>query len=375
MKEKRITLAHVAGGLTTGGVERVVYEYMSHMERSAYRLIYITYDKPDAQVKEKFEKLGFQVYEVAKKKEHFFRSCRQVYRILKDNQVDIVHSHMTLMCFITNIIGGLAGAPVRISHSHLVLYPKGIKKLVYGCFKVLSTVTATDLFACGPAAGEYLYGKEKCQQGKVHILYNAIDCEAFRFDGTAREKLRKKLGVGEKTVVLGNVGRFTPQKNQLFLLEVFKLYHEINPDSRLLLVGDGPMLAEVQEKSAMYGLSDCVVFTGGTTAVSGWYMAMDAFVFPSIYEGLGIAALEAQAAGLPVLASTEVPKEASQSSEMVFFPLEKGAMAWAEQLSLLKRPDRSRDIKKRFEECHLEIHSQAKELDAFYRKRLKERRG
>ena len=149
--KKRI--AHIAGGLTTGGVEAVIYNYFSKIDRKDYELYYITYDTPDPAVKKKFEDIGFHVYEVTKKKENLKKSCKEVYTILKENHINIVHSHMTLMSFVTSFLGKLCGIKVRIAHSHLALYPTGIKKPVYAFFKFCTRVTSTDYMACGKKAG------------------------------------------------------------------------------------------------------------------------------------------------------------------------------------------------------------------------------
>lgn len=366
MKTERIAVAHVAGGLTTGGVESVIYEYVSHMDRDAYRWIYISYDAPDEAVRRRFEALGFTVYAVTKKKENFWKSCREVYGILRENRVRIVHSHMTLMCFVTNILGRLAGAKTLISHSHLVLYPKGIRRPLYRAFKWLSTATATDLFACSRDAGVYLYGRKRMERGQVRVMNNAVDCERFCYDGAVRERMRREWGFEGKQA-LGHVGRFTEQKNHRFLLEVFAAYRRVWPESVLVLVGNGPLLEETKRRAAALGLADAVVFAGASETVEEWYMAMDVFVFPSIYEGLGIAALEAQLAGLPALASLEVPKEAALTEQMVFYPLAAGAENWSVRIREMMGKRYAEDLRDILEERGLEIGAEAKKLDRFYR--------
>lgn len=367
MTGKKTVVAHVAGGLTTGGVESVIYEYVSHMDPQKYQWIYISYDTPDGEVRARFEALGFQVFAVTKKKEHFLKSCGEVYDILKKNQVQIVHSHMTLMCFVTNILGRMAGAEKVISHSHLVLYPRGLKRLVYEGFKWLSTVTATDWFACSRAAGAYLYGHRRMDRGQVVVMNNAIDYDRFCYRETIRSRMRLAWGLKHRQVI-GHVGRFTEQKNHRFLLEIFAEYHRKEPDSFLLLVGDGPLKEEMETRAAAMGLKDAVLFAGACEQVQDWYMAMDVFVFPSIYEGLGIVALEAQLAGLPVLASMEVPREAALTEHMVFLPLEEGAEKWSALIRQMMGKRYTEDLRGILEDRHLEICAEAEKLDQFYRR-------
>lgn len=365
-RTERITVAHVAGGLTTGGVENMIFQYVSHMPAEKYRWIYISYDRPDDMVRKKFEQQGFYVFEVAKKKEHFLKSCIQVYRILKDNHVDVVHSHMTLMCFVTNIIGILAGVRKRIAHSHLVLYPGKMKRPIYWIFKKLTVWTSTDCFACGHDAAEYLYGRKALDRGKVRILNNALDVQAFTFRPEIRKKMRQKYGLESETV-LGHVGRFTDQKNHSFLLEVFADYNRNrNSQSCLLLVGDGPLLEEVKKKAAETGLDKNVIFAGPTDCVCDFYMAMDIFVFPSLYEGFGIVALEAQLSGLPVLASSAVPREAAVSDKMCFLPLDEGVQAWSEKIDTLKQERKGSGLETVAAGKGFDIRQEAKKLDSVY---------
>lgn len=371
---ERIRIAHIAGGLTTGGVESVIYNYFSYMDRSRYELVYISYDTPDPQVARRFRDLGFTVYAVTKKKDHFFRSCAEVYRILRRHRIQIVHSHMTLMCFVTNLLGRLAGARVLISHSHLVVYPTGLRRPLYALFKFLSRVTATDWFACGEDAGVYLFGRRAFDRGRVRLLYNAIDLDDYRCSEDQALRARAAAGL-EGAVVVGNVGRFTEQKNQLFALEVFRAFRKRRPDSRLLLVGSGPMLQQVRDRAAELGLSDAVLFPGSDPQPAKYYRLMDVFLFPSTYEGLGIVALEAQAASLPVLASDAVPREAAVSGHMRFLSLDASAEAWARALEQLL-PERARmrteqqALRRAMEARHLEIGQEAVRLDGYYRSRL-----
>lgn len=369
MIEKRVTVAHVAGGMTTGGVEQVVYDYVSHIDSDQYCWIYISYNPPSPYVQKKFQDLGFRIYTVTRKKEHFFRSCWEVYHILKKEQVQIVHSHMTVMCFITNVLGWMAGSRMRISHSHLVLYPTGWKRLIYEIFKWMDRITATHWVACSRAAGEYLFGKRNIEQHRVWIMPNALDYSRWRFNPQLRIQLRQRLGLGERRL-LGHIGRFTEQKNHRFLLEVFEEYHRRFSDSCLVLVGDGPLMEETKMQAERRGLMESIIFSGSVLDPAPWYMAMDYFIFPSVYEGLGIAALEAQASGLPVLASLEVPREAALTDQIRFLALEEGAARWVDCLEEMPLGDRERDLKEILKKKNLDIESQAKKLNQFYQKGL-----
>lgn len=362
---KKIKVAFVAGGLTTGGVESVIYNYVSHIESRNYEWFYISYDIPDRNVRKRFEELGFHIYVVTKKKENIFKSCREVYEILKKNKIQIVHSHMTLMCFITNILGKMAGAEVLISHSHLALHQRGVKRIIYAIFKCLSKWTATDYFACGYEAGCYLYGKRMMESGRVIILNNALDYDRFRFCSEVRERVRTDWGLQDKYVI-GHVGRFSEQKNHYFLLRIFAKYKKVNENSHLVLVGDGPLMVQMKEEAKQLGITDAVLFVGPTDKTEECYMAMDLFLFPSLYEGLSVAALEAQIAGLPVLASDTVARETALTGNMHFLSLDSPSKEWVQEIDRLCGKRVEKGIRKRLQAKELDISREAQKLDSYY---------
>lgn len=370
---EKIRIAHVAGGLTTGGVEAVIYNYFSHMNTEQYELVYISYDTPDPAVQSRFEALGFTVYSVTKKRDNFLKSCMEVFSILKKHRIQIVHSHMNLMCFVTNILGLLTGAKVRISHSHLAQQHGGWKKQAAGFCKWLDRISATEYFACSQDAGIYLFGQKAWDAGSVHILNNAIETGAFRYDPVRAARYRQELGL-EDAVVIGNVGRFTEQKNQDFSLDIFREFRTLCPGSKLVLAGSGPDLERIRARTEEMGLQDAVLFPGSVTEPQKWYQIMDAFLFPSRYEGLGIVAVEAQAASLPVLASDVVPEAIVVSDWVEFLPLDASARCWAEALQrLIGRQDtrnHTAALTDALRRHHYDIETEVGMLDRFYKHAL-----
>lgn len=366
---KKIRIAHIAGGLTTGGVESVIYNYFSHMDRKDYDLIYISYDTPDPQMQKRFEKIGFTVYSVTKKKENLWKSCKEVYTIMKKHKINIVHSHMTLMCFITSILGRMAGARVRIAHSHLAQHPSGIKKFIYWTFKIMTRITATDYFACGQEAAQYLYGKSICQKGKVTILNNAVEPELFAYQEKKRKKIRNFYAIEDK-LCIGHVGRFTEQKNHHFLIEIFEQIHREYPETVLLSVGSGPLMEEIKNQVKEKKLEDAVIFTGSRNDIDELYQAMDIFVLPSLYEGLAVVLVEAQFAGLTIYTSDKVTKEIGITPNLNYIPLQKSAKEWAEEIMENAVCGRRNDVYPILKQAGYDIFIESKKLDAFYQKRV-----
>ncbi len=358
-------IAHVAGGLTTGGVEAVIYNYFSHMSLEEYELHYLTYTDPNEVEKKRFEDLGFIVHTLPRKKEHFWKAFWAVYRIFKENRVNIVHSHMTLMSFMTSFIGILTGAKVRVAHSHLAQYPTGVKKYVYEVFKVLSRMTSTDWFACGIEAGNYLYGEKNVKEGKVTVLNNAIDLSRFKVQEEVRDRIRKQYGVQDAYCV-GHVGRYTEQKNHSFLIDIFDEIAKERTDAKLLLVGEGPLMDQVKEKIAAKNLQDKVIIAGSCSNMHEMYQAMDVMVFPSLYEGLSVALLEAQAMGLEIFVSDTVTPELDLTEGIHYLSLEQSPKAWSDAVLKDAAIGVFHDNEGVLAEKNYDILREAKKLDDFY---------
>ena len=365
----KIKIAHVAGGLTTGGVEAVIYNYFSHMNLDEYELYYISYDTPNEAVQKKFEALGFHVYEVCKKKDNFFKSCKQVLDILKENKIQIIHSHMTLMSFVTSVLAKMTGIKVCIAHSHLAQHITGVKKYIYGIFKWLTRGTSTHFFACGQEAAVYLYGSERVKQDKVYLMHNAIDIKKFAFDEVVREQMRKELGI-ENAFCVGHLGRFTEQKNPLFLIDAFYEVAKKRQDAVLVLLGEGPLLEEAKTKVKAYDLEKKVKFVGSVTNPEKYYQAMDVFFLPSLYEGLAVSLVEAQCNGVPVVTSDKVTKEICLSNQYKVVPLSADPEVWADEICYFADKQDLNTRKNAYrmvEDAGYSIEKEANQLDKFYK--------
>ena len=233
-------------------------------------------------------------------------------------------------------LGALSGIKVRINHSHMAENPQGLKnKIYYGVRLFLGKLFATDYFACGEDAGIYLFGKNDVENGKVMILPNAIDLNAFNYKPFLREKKRLEAGIKDSTVVIGHVGRFFEQKNHRFLIEIFETFHMKNHDSVLLLFGEGTLRDEITQMVEERGLKDDIRFMGVKADIAEWYQAMDVFVLPSLYEGFPVVGVEAQAAGLPCLFSAEITSEIAISCCTRFISLSQNSKKWADEIKHL----------------------------------------
>ena len=233
-------------------------------------------------------------------------------------------------------------------------------------FKPLLKKYATDYFACSKLAGEWLFGKENVENGKVKIIHNAVDYQKFKMNEEVRNSIRKELNIEDK-LVIGHVGRFTNQKNHTFLIDIFNEIHKKNSNSVLMLVGIGEKEDEIKEKVKKLEIEQNVLFMGFQDNVNELMWAMDVFLMPSLYEGLPVVGVEAQATGMPCFMSKDVVTDEVKITEGVkFISLNETAEKWAEEIlnSDLERKDTRDDLKK----AGYFIDDMAGELADFYKK-------
>lgn len=254
-----------------------------------------------------------------------------------------VHSHVFFYSGLLLSEAKRAGVPVRIAHAHnahtgesrslpRLLYEKGMQMLIRR--------NATHLLGCSEKACRYVFGRGIMKDARAEVLTDGIDCSRFAFNPEVRDAVRKKYGLEGKYVV-GHVGHFNPAKNHKKILSVFHEIHLRRSDAMLLLVGDGELEHDVRQFTKELGLDKHVVFAGAHKDVERYYQAMDVFIFPSRYEGFGMAMIEAQTSGLACVAADVVPQETNVDGRAVFLPLEEKDDVWADQVMEAPKRDTS----------------------------------
>lgn len=344
MANEPIRVLHVVTQMTRGGLETMLMNYDRCIDHSKVQFDFLEHRSAVTDYDREILDMGGKIYRLPrlnpaspsylKALDHFF-SEHPEYRI--------VHSHLNSMAGIPLKAAKKYEVPVRIAHAHSSNQEKNFKYPIKQFYKKSIPQYATDLFACGEAAGKWMYGGYP-----FTVVNNAIDAKQFVFDKKVRSQAREELGIHSTTLVLGHVGRFSPPKNHTFLVDIFRAVLSLHPDSKLLLVGQGNLEQEVRNKCNDYGILDHVVFAGVRNDVYRLMQAMDVFVFPSLYEGLGIVAVEAQAAGLPCVVSDRVPKECEKTNGLVsYLPLDQNPDDWAKRIieaAATERKDTSAEI-------------------------------
>lgn len=303
-----IRVAQIIGKWRGGGVESMVMNYYQHIDRNKIQFDFIIDEDSTNIPTEEIKKLGGKIIFVPPYQK-VFKYIKTLRAVFKENNYRIVHSHINTLSVFPLYAAKKAGVKVRIAHSHSTTNKKEpLRNFLKNFLRLFSKKYATDYFACSELAGRYQFGNKAFNQGKVTIIHNAIDIEKFKPNKKIREKIRKELNIKDSTLVIGHVGRFVKTKNHKFLIDVFAKVHEKEPDSILLLVGEGPLLPQIIDKVKKLNLENSVKFLGQRNNIEQIYQAMDIFCLPSLYEGFGLVALEAQIAGVKCICSKNVQK-------------------------------------------------------------------
>jgi len=359
-----IRVLHILNAMNRGGAESMVMNLYRAVDRSIIQFDFIVHSEKKGEFNDEIEQLGGKIYVCPKFKGHnifqyklwwetFFREHKE-YRIL--------HSHIRSCASLYIPVAKKHGLKTII-HSHSTSNGKGFKSLAKKILQYPLRYQADYLVACSKEAGEWLFGKAYLRRGKYMIIPNAVDVKKFSLNENVRNDYRKQLGV-EGKIVFGNVGRFHESKNHMFLLDVFSEIHRRNGNTVLMLVGDGYLRSVIENRIHQLGLDNSVILTGTRSDVPNLMQAMDVFLFPSLWEGLPVTLVEAQAAGLPCLVSDTITKDADISDLIHRLPLG-DVSKWADlALSPLVRHDVSKEIKA----SGFDIKDSAKFLTTFYQK-------
>lgn len=293
---------------------------------------------------------------------------KALYTLFTSNHYPLVYSHLNTLSVFPLFAAWRAGIPIRIAHNHSIAgRGKGefLRNVMKYTLRPFSKIFPTHLCACSKFAGRWLFGDKAMNAGRVKIWNNAVELERYAYNEKVRNDTRQSLKLSDKFVV-GHSGRFESVKNHDFLVDIFAEIHRRRNDAVLLLAGDGPLMGEVTGKVKRLGLNDSVVFLGNVSDMERYYQAMDVFIFPSLYEGLGMSAVEAEISGLPVIASRELPDDAKICENLRFMPLKKSASEWAEEALRISDGHVRRDMSEYAREAGFDIKLQGAKLSEWY---------
>lgn len=309
-------------GMTSivGGIETFLMNMYENIDLSNLQIDFLVPGTLEEKYKEKIERRSGRVYEVEKIKRHPIKAIKQLKRLYKENNYDIIHMNLcNAFFFIYALPAVFVNKNIRIiCHSH---NGGDSKVILHTVFKPILNHYCTDLVACSDIAAKWLFTEKKVKKKGVIIVNNAIDTEKFLYNEQTRKNIRKMYRILPDDFVIGHVGRFEEQKNHCFLIELFKQISQERENVKLLLVGTGSLEEKIKEQVKNLNLEDKVIFTGVCTNINEMYQAMDVFVLPSIFEGLPVSGIEAQASGLKCLLADTITKEVAVTNNIKFLSI------------------------------------------------------
>lgn len=373
-----IRILHVfSWAMSRAGAETWAMNILRNIDRARFHMDFLVESDGDYAYNDEIEALGSRVLVCAhhRKPVKYGRIFKKILR--EEDPYDVVHSHLHHYNGYVLRLARQEGVPVRIAHSHNDFSPydetKGPTWKAYiRLMKRWINQNATTGLAVSPKAARALFGADWENDPRWRILYCGIDLEPFR--GAADPvAARSEFGIPADALVVGHVGRFYEQKNHEFLIDIAAALGEIEPEARFLLVGDGPLRPAMEKKAARLGITDKVIFTGTRSDVPRLMLgAVDVFAFPSLYEGLGLVGIEAQAAGLPILVSDVIPEEIGAVPSLTHtLSLSQPASVWAKKILSIKKPPipvSRQEALRTLENGRFNIDFSLKELEKVYAK-------
>lgn len=341
-------------------------EYYRHIDKTKVQYDFICDSDSNGIPKEEIEKLGGKVYLVPPYK-HIFSHLKATYKILKDNHYQVMHAFDNTLNVFPLFVGKLAGVKVRISESISKGDKNEAKTKIKLVLRRFSHWFATDFMANSIDCGVWQFGKKTYDEGKIAIFKTVINADANAFDKVLRDETRKKFGWEDK-VIYGFIGRYVDQKNPLFLIDIFNSIAKKQPNAKLVMIGFGELETAMHEKIKEYGLQDRVEDLGRRDDIKQFYNAFDAFLLPSLYEGMPVVGIEAQCAGLPIFFSKNITEETTASELAHYIGLNESPEVWADTIinvvnaNLGKRRSYAEEVKKN----GFDSHSEAMRMMKFY---------
>ncbi len=351
--------------MNRGGLETMLMNYYRQLDRNKIQFDFMVHRDVKGHYDEEILSLGGKIYRMPQIRPGNYRKYFKLLNkfFVMHPEYRVVHSHINENSSFVLRAAKLAGVPCRIAHSHLSDLGIDLKLPFRLYARYMMKDNPNRYFACSKNAGKWLFGKKLSESGDITVLNNAVNIKEFKYDDTVRQHLRNLWGAQDKLVV-GHVGRFNKQKNHSFLIDIFKAIHGRNPNSLLIMVGDGDLRSTIEKKVKDLGLSSAIRFLGVRGDIPQLMQAMDVFLFPSLFEGLPVVMVEAQAAGLRCVVSNSITSESDVTGRVEVLSLKDSPEMWADKI--LAVPCTRRDTSELMRTNGYDTETMAKWLTEYY---------
>lgn len=354
-----------------GGIESYTMNYYRNMSNDI-EMDFITHEMKDEHYKNEIMTKGGKVYLFPtinmKNLKEFWG---QLYKFFEEHHdYDIIHCNMANAAVFYFYFAKKYGIKIRIIHSHQNNFAdKFTHKLRNMPLIYFGKKLATHNFACSKIAGNFLYKRKKYE-----VINNAIDVQKFKYNEETRKKIREQEEIKDDEILFSNIGRFCNQKNQMFLIDIFNLIHQKNPKTKMFLIGAGELKEKILEKINILNLNNFIYVKEPINNVNEYLQAIDVLIMPSLYEGLPVIGVEAQAAGVKCFFSDTITNEAKISSDTVYIKLSSTPEEWCEmilkQIETFNRKDQTEILKNK----GYDIKGESKKLERLYVKYVEKAR-
>ena len=366
--------------MNRGGAESMIMNYYRQLDKSKIQFDFLVHRQEKAAFDDEIESMGGKIYRMNPinplNPGSYYNQLRTFFK--EHQEYKIVHSHLNTFSSFVLKIAKEFNIPCRIAHAHIAIedtslssmlssksnFIEGIKNLMKLRLKKNIHKYPTHYFSCGDKAGKWLFGED----AEFYTMNNAIDTDRFLINNEVRDRYRAEFNV-EDNWVFGHIGRFNTQKNHLFLLQIFREVVKLKDDARLFLIGDGNLRNEIEAEISRLGLNGSVTLLGVRSDVPDLFQMFDVFVFPSLYEGLPVTLIEAQAAGLKIYASDTITDEVLLTDDINFISLNKSTEHWTQEIvksyGITKSNNRDKIV-----EGNYDIVSNTRAIEQFYLKQL-----
>lgn len=347
-----------------GGAETFIYNTLRNIDHTIFHIDFVLQNKIicNERLLSLCKDMECNIYFITPFEKNYLKSIAELSTILRNGGYNIIHIHANALINMVPVIAANR-CGVRIAlHSHNTHNNHGgiWGTLIHKFNRWYLRNRKILRFACSEDAGKWMYRNKPCI-----VLNNAVNLNEYKYDYVARQKIRQELNI-ENDFVIGNVSRFVEAKNHTFMIDVFQEILRLKSGSKLVLLGDGPLFTEIQNKVNKLGLQDDVIFVGAVENTSKYYSAFDCLLFPSLFEGLPFTLVEAQASGLKIFASECITRSVNITNTIEYIDLQKGVQHWARCLVFFKQTeDRLAMCNKMFGSI-FDIHTEIKKLENAY---------
>lgn len=326
INKKPIRVLHFFGIMNRGGAETFIMNVYRQISKDDIQFDFVVHTMEEGDYDSEILKLGGKIYKIPRFNGlNYNKYIKSLEKLFDNYSSKIIHCHIRSTASIILKVAKQYNYKT-IAHSHSVSSGRGVKSLIKNFLQRKITKYSDINVACSQSAGEWLFKKSE-----FFILKNGIDLNKFGLNTDKRTILKKEMKL-ENSIVLGHVGRFSEVKNHEFLIDVFNEFYKLNKDAKLVLIGEGHLLVNMKKKANKMGLTDKIYFLGLKENIEDYLQIMDIFIFPSLYEGLGISVIEAQVSNIPTICSEKIPNEANITDLFYNLPLKENKDEWSKKI-------------------------------------------